>query len=497
LQADISRIDRGAFEAKLSLGLKLLNEDRAAAALDHLREAADLDGGSAEARYLLACAHHDLNQHVEAEAALRAALELEPDHSRAIHRLGVVLSELERWTEALAYLRKAAQLQPGQGIIERDLAVALLTMGEIDEARRAHIRALELGWRRHSTLYNAVRLTPMSEGDPEAAALWKLLAELQTRDDLSDEDRVQINFALGKAHADRGEVGEACDAWVQGARLKRASMNYSVEPTLARWREIARIFDQPLLQRLEGAGSASRAPVFICSLPRAGSTLVEQILSAHPQVLAGGETGALPRVIRSVQTPRGERWPRWASAMNETDCLRLAEAYLKQIPIPGPGQTRVTDKRPENVETLGLLHLCFPNAALIYVKRDLHDVAFSCWTTLFAEGQPYTYDLEEMAAYFKGIEALVAHWREVLPPGRLLEVPYEELVVEPEAWSRKIVAHCGLDWNDRCLEPHKASRPIRTASDVQVRQPINIRSIGRWKPYAEALKPFTDRLGRG
>jgi tetratricopeptide (TPR) repeat protein len=495
LQADI--IDRATFEAKLSLGLKLLDEDRAAVALAPLAEAADLDPGSAEARYLLACAHHDLEQHVEAEAALRAALELEPNHLRAAHRLGVVLSEAEKWPEALAWLRKAAEREPGRGIVQRDLAVALLTMGEIKEARAAYVRATELGWWRHSTLYNAVRLTPMSDSEPGAAALWKALAEFQTRDDLSDEDRVQIKFALGKAHADRGEVGEACEAWAQGARLRRASMNYSVEPTLARWREIARIFDQPLLQRLAGAGSASPTPVFICSLPRAGSTLVEQILSAHPQVLAGGETGALPRVIRSVQTPRGERWPRWASAMNGTDCDRLAEAYLTQIPSPGPGQTRVTDKRPENVETLGLLHLCFPNAALIYVKRDLHDVAFSCWTTLFAEGQPYTYDLEEMAAYFKGIEALVAHWREVLPPGRLLEVPYEELVVEPEAWSRRIVAHCGLDWDARCLEPHKASRPVRTASDAQVRQPINDRSIGRWKPYAEALKPFTDRLGRG
>lgn len=480
---------------KIASGLELLNRGDAAAALQPLREAADLDPASVQARYLLACAFHDLGRPAESEAVLRAALEREADDPRAVHRLGVVLSEMERWTEAVPELRRAARLQPDSGIVHRDLGVALLVMGEVDEARRAFGQAVELGHWGDATLYTLVRLTPMGGSDAEAKSLWRRLTELQARLDLTPEERTQLCFALGKAHADRGEVEQAAEAWAVGARLRRAGLKaYSVDPTLARWREIARIFDGSLLERLNGGGSVSDRPIFICGLPRSGTTLVEQILSAHPQVTAAGESGALPRVIRSVQTPDGAYWPQWATTMNRTDCRKLAEAYLGQLPPSEPGKLRTTDKRPENVEALGLLHCCFPNGALIYVKRDLRDVAFSCWTTLFSGGAPFTYDLAEMADYFRGNEALVSHWRNILPPGRLLEVPYEELVADPEDWSHRIVAHCGLDWDDRCLEPHKAMRPVTTASDAQVRRPIYGDSVGRWKTYETALKPFIDRL---
>ncbi len=453
-------------------------------------------GAEAEARYRQASTFLGRGQRIEAEAALRAALELKPDHAGATHLLGVVLVQLERWPEALAWMRKAAALDRDRANVQRDLGDVLLVMGEVEQAREAFVRALELGpW--SLALHNVVTLIAMGGNGDDVSRLWRKLTELQARTDLTTEERILLGFSLGKAHADRGEVALASRAWAEGCRLKRASMQGSIDSTLVRWREIQEAFDRSVVARLQGAGALSSRPVFVCGLPRSGTTLVEQVLSAHPQVFAGGELAALPRVVGAARSPDGKPWPHWIRSMEPGDCSRLAQAYLDQLPKAEPGQTRITDKRLENVEALGLIHVCFPNGALIHVRRDPRDVAFSCWTTLFGWGQMYTYDIEELAAYINAHERLMNHWRDVLPPGRLLEVPYEQLVTDPEGWSRKIVAHCGLDWDDRCLQPHKSSRPVTTISLAQVRKPIKADAVGRWRPYAQVLQALFDRLPEG
>jgi Tfp pilus assembly protein PilF len=494
MQASSSKTQSSGAQAMLDAGRKLLDRDQAAGALRILSEAAELEPDWAEPHYLLACAFHDLGRTRDAENAARKALDLQPDHSLSAHRLGVVLSEADRWPEARTWLQRSAELAPDRAIVQRDLAVALLFMGEVEQARQAFARAVDQGMWEQTALYMLVTLTPMNGDGREVSALWQTLNELNAREDLGIEERTELCFALGKAFADCGEVERASQAWAEGNRLKREGMDYSVHPTLDRWREIARIFDRSLIQRLEGQGGDTDRPIFICGLPRSGTTLVEQILCAHPQVLGGGEHEALARVVQSVRPPNGTFWPHWAGSMKAVDCRRLAEAYLDMSLQPGPGRSRVTDKRLENVETLGLIHLCLPRAPMIYVKRDPRDVALSCWSILFAGALPFTYDLTEMADYFEAHEQLMAHWRRVLPPGRLLEVPYEQLVADPEAWSRRIVTHCGLDWDERCLEPHKASRAVKTTSAAQVRQPVHAGSVGRWKPYAKALQPLIDRL---
>jgi tetratricopeptide (TPR) repeat protein len=438
-----------------------------------------------DARLREATASLDRGRNAEGEQVMRAVLALAPDHAGATHLLGVALMRQEKVADALPWLRKAAAMRPDDADTLRNLGDALLIMGEVAQARAAFVRALDLGpWR--IALHNVVSLTRMDADSAEVSDLWRRLRELQARSDLTTDERILLNFSLGKAHA--------VAAWAEGCRLKRATMTYSIEPTLARWREIARAVDRSALERLAGSGTASDRPIFICGLPRSGTTLVEQILSAHPQVFGGGELAALPRVVASVRTPDGKAWPHWFGALRPMDYARIGQAYLDQLPRTAPGQTRVVDKRLENVETLGLIDVCLPKAAMIYVRRDPRDVAFSCWTSLFGWGHAFTYDMDELVAYIAANEALMDHWRAILPPGRLLEVPYEALVADPETWTRRIVAHCGLDWDDACLAPQDAKRPVMTISLAQVRQPVHAGAVGRWKPYARALAPLFEPL---
>jgi hypothetical protein len=230
-------------------------------------------------------------------------------------------------------------------------------------------------------------------------------------------------------------------------------------------------------------------------MPRSGTTLVEQIISAHPDVYGAGEFPALLNLLAASTGPGGIAFPEWGGAMMPQDCVNLGEAYLQALPSGPSSQVRTTDKRLENAEFLGMAHLILPNAPIVYVRRDPRDMAFSCYALLFSEGQEWSYDFAELAAYWRAHEALMAHWRAVLPPGRILEVSYEALVADFEAETRRIIAHCGLTWDAACLEYHRSRRGVRSASAAQVRQPIYDTSIGRWRPFAQHLRPLFDAMG--
>ena len=256
--------------------------------------------------------------------------------------------------------------------------------------------------------------------------------------------------------------------------------------------EIAQVFDAALFERLAGAGLASERPIFIVGMARSGTTLVEQILSAHPAVDGAGETATLPKLVEQVD---GAAYPAWARTMTAADAWRLGQSYLDALPAGAPGETRVTDKTLSNFEHLGLIQLCLPNAAIIHCRRDPRDVGLSCFANRFSQGQDHTYDLAELGRYWRAYDRLMAHWRAVLPPGRMLEVPYEAVVEDVEGWARRLVAHCGLAWDDACLRFHESGRAVRTGSFAQVRRPIYTGSVGRWRRFAGHLDSLLEALG--
>jgi hypothetical protein len=254
---------------------------------------------------------------------------------------------------------------------------------------------------------------------------------------------------------------------------------------------IAERFDAALLERLTGRGARGHRPIFVIGMPRSGTTLVEQVLAAHPQVHGAGELRLMGEIIAGEE----EGFPAWASRMDGADCARLGQAYLDSLPPAPAGRTRTTDKAVSNIEAMGLIHLCLPDAAIVHVRRDARDAALSCFATRFTDGQDFACDLGELGRYWRAYERLMDHWRAVLPEGRMLEVDYETLARDLEPQARRLVAHCGLDWDEACLRFHDSGREVRTASAAQVRRPIHTRSVGRWRRFEDRLGPLLEALG--
>ncbi len=307
-----------------------------------------------------------------------------------------------------------------------------------------------------------------------------------------------VHFALGKALEDVGDYGRAFEHFLKGNALKRREVHYDEAAEERNLQLIADVFDSSLIERFAGVGDPSAVPIFIVGMPRSGSTLIEQILASHPQVQAAGERSNLDRIVRTA-TGADKQIPFPASirALDTDGFRRLGQAYLASLPALGPGQERITDKTPSNFHHVGLIRLILPNARIIHTMRDPVDTCVSCFSTLFAQGQTFSFDLAELGRYYRRYDELMKHWRSVLPAGALLDVSYAEVVDDLEAQARRLIEYCGLPWDDRCLSFHETSRPIRTASNVQVRRPLYRSSLARWRRYEAFLEPLLAELHPG
>jgi hypothetical protein len=244
-------------------------------------------------------------------------------------------------------------------------------------------------------------------------------------------------------------------------------------------------------ERVRGFGLESDLPVFVVGLPRSGTTLVEQILASHSQVFGAGEIKLGQNTMNALGGP-GTDFIEGLGRLDRPTAQRLASRHLEKLRALSPAALRIADKMPDNYLYLGPLASLFPLAKLIHCRRDLRDVAVSCWMTHFGE-LPWANDQQHMASRFQQYQRLMEHWRKVLPVP-LLEVDYEETVGDLEGTARKLVAWCGLAWEPSCLEFHRAKRPVRTASAIQVRQPVFSTSVGRWKHYEQPLEWLLARL---
>jgi hypothetical protein len=228
-------------------------------------------------------------------------------------------------------------------------------------------------------------------------------------------------------------------------------------------------------------------------MPRSGTTLVEQILASHPDVHGAEELSDFGDVAVGGYEPKP--LPFDVAELSSAELTRIGQSYLDRVRPRAPDAKRITDKRPDNFRFAGLIHLAFPNARIINLQRDPLDNCFSCYELASPAIFKFTYDLGELGRFYRAYEQLTAHWRKVLPARSFMDVRYESLVDNLEEQGRRIVEFCGLEWDPRCLEFHKANRSVRTASVVQVRRPVYKSSIGRWRPYRDRLQPLFDALG--
>jgi tetratricopeptide (TPR) repeat protein len=484
-------INPGYAEIHVNAGSALLALDQPAAAMDCFERALAIKPDYAEAQYNFGIALQALKRDREAIARYELALAIRPDYVEAHNNLGNVLMEIGRFEAAMAHYDRALSLRPDFPEAHANNGTALRGLGRMEEARLAFAKAADLAPRTTRTYLDLVDCKRMLADDPYLAVMENLARDAAT---LDREGRIYLGFALGKAYDDLGRYADAFHCLADANALKRQSIAYDEVAALGEFDRIRTAFSPAVLRR-QRTGVASALPIFVVGMPRSGSTLVAQILASHPAVHDGGELTELPQAVANLSAadaPGG--FPDAVAGMTDDALCRFAESYLAPLRAMAPAAARIVDKMPSNFRFAGLIHLALPGARIIHTQRDPLDTCFSCYSKLFTAGQPFAYELGELGRYYRAYEALMAHWRHVLPAGALLEVDYEAVVADLEGQARRIVAYCGLEWDDACLAFHQRRGVVRTASASQVRQPIYRTSVGRWRHYRDLLRPMLEAL---
>jgi tetratricopeptide (TPR) repeat protein len=454
----------------------------------------DIAASAAARAIALAEQHWKAGRQSDAAALCRAVLRARPDHPPALHLLGVVTYQGGDFPGAIDLIRRAIAGDGTSALYHHNLGGICREQGDLAAAYAEFDRAIALQPREPAHYLNIANLKKFSAEDAHLAMMQKLAREVRS---LPAAAQIQLHFALGKAYDDLRQYEKAFHHLRQGNTLKRQQLRYDEAKMHSVFERVRSLFDRGLLQARSGAGCLSPVPVFVVGMPRSGTTLVEQILASHPAVYGAGEIQDFGRLLSQlVTTPAGVfEYPERAAALPAGDLHALGRRYFEGLRRRAAGAARIVDKMPSNFVYLGMIHLALPRARIIHIRRNPLDSCLSCYSRLFIEGLPYTYDLAELGRYYRLYAMLMAHWREVLPPDRLIEVDYEAIIADVAAEARKIVEFCGLPWDDRCAAFHQTDRPVRTASVVQVRQPIYRSSEGRWRAYRKHLGPLIAALG--
>jgi tetratricopeptide (TPR) repeat protein len=446
------------------------------------------------ARYDYAQVLMQRHKHREAREQIRVLREAEPNERAYRITQASLATELGECEQALREYRQLLAETPEHAELHLSMAHTLKTLGRQPEAIESYRRAAQVRPGYGDAFWSLANLKTYRFTDAELATM--RAAEAAPRTVLVD--RFHLCFALGKALEDRGEYAESFSYYERGNALKRGAIRYRPELIERIARLQTEVCTAEFFATRRGWGHQSEAPIFIVGLPRAGSTLIEQILASHSRVEGTMELSDIPRL---AQTLRGResggdrpRYPAVLAELKAEDYRRFGERYLADTRLYRSGKPRFIDKMPNNFRHLGLMHLMLPKAKIIDARRGAMACCFSNFKQLFASGQEFTYSFEDIARYYRTYVELMAHWDRVLP-GKVLRVQHEALVADFEREVRRILEFCELDFEPSCLEFHKTSRRVHTASSEQVRRPINTEGLEQWRRYEPWLAPLAQALG--
>jgi tetratricopeptide (TPR) repeat protein len=425
-------------------------------------------------------------QYAGAEQFLRRALKLNPRHVDARVNLGLTLSFVSRLGEARSQFEKALKYQPGNADALSGLALIAMTEGSFEQTGAMLSRALQVNPKLPRALALHAGLRKMTPSDNA----WLKNAEEVADSEISPSEESELRFAIAKYYDDTQDFKRAFENYKRANDLlKPIAEPYDREAYKNFVDRMIRTYTQEVVARVNGGASNSMKPVFVVGMPRSGTSLAEQIISSHPSAKGAGELEFWADVMHEDEA-RIQEGP-----LDESRAKRLATAYLRVLDAKSGDAVRIVDKAPVNSDYLGVIHSVFPAARIIYMQRDPIDTCLSCYFQKFVLSLNFAMDLSDLADYYREHRRLMTHWRAVLPPGTLLDLPYEELVADQEGWTRKILDFLGLEWDERVLNFHETKREVATASFWQVRQKIYKNSVQRWRNYEKFIGPLRQLRG--
>lgn len=510
------------------LGMIFVDQGEYPRALECLENATGLMPNESQYRVSFAETLVKAGLDLEAGIELHKACQINPNYADSFIGYGQYLLEHNRYDEALECFHHAKSLVPNNLLLIDNLGYAYIGLGNTTAALDQFNYALSINSKRISSLlgkgqvyidlgksddaiamanqatqidpskpYGQLLICRANKIKPEDVVTNELLA-FSNNSTLDNETQISINFALGKSFDDQNNYVEAFKYYAKGNQLKNTELDYSKDADEARFTKLIQYFDKDFFKKNIDLGTSLSLPVIIIGMPRSSTTLTEQIISSHPDVMGAGEVIFWGRAPSALPLRIGSQQP-YPECINEMmpeqakDIALMYEDTLRKIAGPNALIKHITDKMPHNFLSLGLIALLFPKVKIIHTKRNPIDTCLSIFFQNFNKAHPYAFNLENLGFHYKQYERIMRHWHEVLP-GRIMDIQYEDTISDPEYWSRKLIDHIGLEWNDACLAPHKLERTVKTASHWQVRQPIYKTSVERWKNYEEFLGPLFDAL---
>ena len=496
-------IDGNYAVAICNLGLARIKQERYPEAISLLLRSLQLSPGYVESLIGLARAHFEQEQHELALNILQEVLKTHEKRADAHSLMGSIYTEQGKADLAEASFQRVLAIDPKNTAAMTGIGNIKMERGDFVGAKADFMSAIALDANNIEARFYLTQVEKVAKGDTNIVALENILT---SQNYLSADKKISLHYALGKAYDDLKLVDEAFPHFLEGARLKRSKITFDRTTDAQLVDGIIDAVSGDVVQKLQGAGGdLSDAPIFILGMPRSGTTLVEQIISSHPDVFGAGELDYLIQILQQVHAKSGEEggseiplvktiFPQNLTRLTPELLTEYGHQYIEQVKALAPDTKRITDKMPANYLLMGLIPLILPNAKIIHVKRDPIDTCLSCFTRLFNRHQNATYELEELGLHYQNYLKIMEHWRKVMPADQFIEVQYEDLVKNTESEAKRLIQYCGLKWDKRCLDFYKNERSVRTASVTQVRQPVYQSSVKRWKSYEKYLGPLLNIL---
>jgi len=467
------------------LGSIALEANRLPAAYRLLERAVELAPGFILAWNDLASLYVKEDRYDDALEKVEHAISLDPLQPGSYVIKGNILSRAQRHEASLAAYQQTLELNPGHGGALAGKGHVLKTIGRQEESIEAYRKCIQAHPRLGEAYWSLANLKTLEFNEREVKVMHHMVEDAK----LPDEPKVNFFLSLGKHYENQENFDQAFQFYRRGNELRRGHEMYDPVQTQVIHDRIIKVFTTGFFAQRSGWGDPDPSPILVVGLPRSGSTLIEQILASHSQVEGTMELPDLSRTIREINRSRKKdrvEYPEATTDLGKEDVNALGRFYLESTQRYRTGKRYFIDKMPNNFSNTGFLHLILPNAKVINARRHPMDSCMGCYKQLFFKGQSFTYDQFELGQYYLQYQRIMDHWHQVLP-GRVLDVHYEQMVLDQEAQTRRLLEFCGLPWEQQCLRFYETDRAVNTASSEQVRQPIYTKSLNFWKNYESHL----------